>query len=498
MTRHRSRQTTVLPVFVGGLVALVAISVLVEKSGWFDGLAFAVQRSADQMPSTRVVLERDIRSGVPILSLVVRQDDLDHPDTGLLTHPLEKGSAWERPAYVSYFDRGALRFASQAGIRIHGGKSRENSPVQSFRLYFAKRYGATAFPPGLLFSRAADPVRHLVVHNDLRRTLDYVWWHFVNPLAYDISRAIGALVPETYPAIVMLNGETLGAYVLTEHVTSDTFLDARFGHRQFDIGDTKVTEDLRRWRAELPAMTIASVGREVDVENLTSWFLSMLFCATTDPFQGVLLRNRNLEDARWFWINWDMDHSFMDLYKTAAHPWEHDTFDTLLGSRELRSSLVTGLLSDDPNYVLYFKRRFNEMLNHRLTRAFLLERFDHYGRLAERLRVPDTAYRPVLAEFLAKRPAALRALAPEYLPDAESIRVDVTTPAEAPIEIDGLTLTSRYQGWYLRGTPMRLSVPETERVRFLHWVVNGRAVDSSPPALTLEVREPLQVQAVFR
>ena len=86
----------------------------------------------------------------------------------------------------------------------------------------------------------------------------------------------------------------------------------------------------------------------MDLDNLTSWFISVLFCATTDAFQGVMLRDETASPPRWFWVNWDMDHSFMDLYQQAPEPWEHDTFATLLTKRDLRSGLVTRLLEEDP------------------------------------------------------------------------------------------------------------------------------------------------------
>ncbi len=109
--------------------------------------------------------------------------------------------------------------------------------MQSFRLYFERRYGATTFGAGVLFGGRSDPLRQLVVHNDLRQDLRGRWWHFVNPLAFDIAKAVGAIVPETQPARVFLNGDPLGAYVLTEHITSRGFQDAHFGHRAFTIAD---------------------------------------------------------------------------------------------------------------------------------------------------------------------------------------------------------------------------------------------------------------------
>jgi hypothetical protein len=482
----------------GGIALAIAVGVLVERQGLFTNLAFAIQRTPARMPSTLVVPEQDVRLGIPILSLFVRDRDLHDPETGLLTHTLERGPAWERPAFVSYFDGGQLRFAAQAGVRIHGGKSRENSPVQSLRLYFERAYGATAFQSGVLFEGRADPLRQIVVHNDLRQDLRGVWWHFVNPLAFDIAREVGAIAPETQPARVMLNGQTLGAYVLTEHVTSRGFQESHFGHRSFTIADNDTIEDLWRWQREQPVLTRADVERMFDVENLTNWFISVLFCATTDAFQGVLLRDDSETGGQWFWVNWDMDHSFMDLYQQADVGWRHDTFSTLLGRRELRSGLVTRLLQEDPRYAVQFKQALADALNHRLTSTFLMNRFEHYGRLLQALQVPDREYLTPLAEFLRNRASAIRDLAPGYLPEGRSHRATFAAPAGATFEIDGYPAAAGYEGWYFTGTSIRLTVTDPWRDRFSHWAVNGRSIGSGVSTLVIRVSEDLRIDAVFR
>ena len=392
MNRVGDRPRVSLRWIVAGLVVLIALAGAVEYRRLFPGLMFAIQRSPELLPSSTLIPEREIASGNTVLSLYVEDRHLRDPDTGLLTHTMARGPEWQRPAFVSYFDRGELIFAAQAGIRVHGGKSRQNSPVQSFRLHFEKRYGANQFRPGVLFGPATEPLRRLVVHNDLRQDLNRRWWHFVNPLAYDIARRVGALAPETRPARVFLNGEPLGAYVLAEHVPSRAFLQSHFGHRNFTQADAQTRDRLRREFRRQPALTAASVGTIVDLENLTRWFIAMLFCATTDSFQGVMLRDDTSSHARWFWVIWDMDHSFMDLYRQAPVPWEHDTFATLLRKPDVRSELVTRLLGEDPAYLDYFKRTLADALNHRLSPDFLAERFEYYGGVARALRVPDTEY----------------------------------------------------------------------------------------------------------
>ena len=128
----------------------------------------------------------EIASGVPVLSLTLDDADLNDPAKGLLPNKREHGEEWEREGSVSYFEDGKLRFASGVGVRIHGGGSRITAPRPGFRLYFRRKYGPREVPPGVFFSPAAQPVRRIVVHDDVRRD-GKIDWYFANPLAYDIA-----------------------------------------------------------------------------------------------------------------------------------------------------------------------------------------------------------------------------------------------------------------------------------------------------------------------
>ena len=329
-------------------LSILAVGLIAENLDWLADLKVVVQRSPARFPSSQVVPTSEFARARSVLSVYTEARYLDDPEIGLLTNPLQVGRDWEHPATVSYFDNGELLFASSIGLRLHGGKSRTGSPVQSFRLYFRRGYGSAQFRPGTLFDGKGDPLERLIVHNDLRMDQDGSWWHLVNPLAFDIARQIGALAPETRPAAFVLNGEPQGLYVLTEHLR-DPFLESRFGHDNFERAD----DQLRRYwmSSELSRrapFTAADLSSWIDIESLSRWFVSVIFCATTDPFQGQIFRDETQPNTQWFWVNWDMDHSFMDLYGYLRFPWRHDTFKTTLGVGSFESRVLTQLINPRP------------------------------------------------------------------------------------------------------------------------------------------------------
>lgn len=477
-----------------GLCALMCgAAVGLERLDPFPEDRLQVQASPATLPSTRVVPTRAIAEGTPLLSLVVDRDSLHDPVRGLLTHPQASGREWERPGYISYFDEGQLKLATKTGVRLHGGDSRVHSKVKSYRFYFRPSYGVPALPSSTFFDGGpSGNVTRVIAHNDVRRNPDRSEWHLVNPLAYDIARRLGAIVPRTQPVTFYLNGELQGLYVLTEHITPD-FLEARFGHRNFAIQSGPGGESTRLliWAARTRPFTMETAAAVIDIDNLTSWALAILFCGTTDVLsQSPMIRDQSRPDSRWFWIMWDLDHSFMDRYRRASEPWLLDSYHTLLYNREARSRILTRLLREDVDYRRYFARRLAAALNHQLTRSFLEERYWHYFEIAQRSDVRED-YLKVLLQFLRERPRALWDLSARYLKTGPPATVSVTGPEAAAVVIDGFATQLPYTGTYLPGTPFALDARGAPGIG--GWRVNG---EPAGEAVSLQVSGNLTIEAI--
>jgi hypothetical protein len=237
-----------------------------------------------------------------------------------------------------------------------------------------------------------------------------------------------------------------------------------------------------------------AAAKVVDIDNLTSWALTILFCATTDVLgQSPIVRDRTDPNARWFWITWDLDHSFMDRYKSGAEPWLLDSYHTLLYNREGRSRLLTRLLREDDAYRRYFARRLSAALNHQLSPAFLEERYWYYVETALRGGGADSGYSTALLRFLRERPRALWDLTVKYLKTERPAAVTVTGPAGTPVDIDGFRTVLPYTGTYLPGTPFLLDAQGASAIA--GWRVNGRV---TPVVVALDVKEDLHIEAIGR
>jgi len=487
----RSRHGLRIALLLG---ALFAAGVIAERGSAFVPLRFAIQRDPALMPSTRSLPAAEVVSGLPTVSLYVPPRDLYDRDTGILANKLEHGREWERGGTISYFEDGRLRFSSRVGVRVHGGGTRITLPEPGFRLFFRRRYGARATPRGAIFDPPHDhPLKRLILHTDVRVDQG-LRWHLINPLAYDIARALGGITPATKPARMFLNGEFLGVYVLTEHFHERDYFETHWGHPVRLDGDE--FDALWKEIAALPAPRMRNVSGLVDVENLTRWVIATIFCATYDPFQGPgQYRDPSRANAQWFWVNWDMDWSFRD--------WRHDTFSGLTErirerrrarrASDPRAYLLTRLLAEDPEYRAFFQRRWVDAFNHHVTPGFLRERFEHYRAVAIEYGVSDLEYLDRVETFVERRPAFVRQLAEQWLNTPPSVRCRVS--GSGTVQIDGYLVEPGFEGYYFPGMPIALDVPSEFRPRFSHWRINGSVVKA--PRTTVAADRDVDIEAVW-
>jgi Sulfatase-modifying factor enzyme 1/CotH kinase protein len=481
----RSWRLLALVAGLAGGLALVERLAGLPSASWPSETAPRVSAAIAALPSDEVT------SGHPVMSLVMDPADLHDPARGILANVLEHGRDWERPGTVAYFDDGQLKFATGVGVRIHGGGSRKTSARQGFRLYFRREYGARQVPPDVLFGPDAQPIRHLVVHNDVRDGR-----HFANPLAYDIAREVGAVTASTSPVRFFVNGEFYGVFVLTERFDAQYF-QAHWGHDRLDWRDEDM-QSFWEWSVQHRPMTMADVAARADVENLARWFLATAFTATRDAYQGPgQFLDSSRTPPRWFWVNWDMDGSFraFDLDSYADLLNRVDELQRGRSHTEPRSNLLTTLFAEDEAFRTLYKRVFTAAMNHHLTPDFLARRLEYYRRAGEQLGVTNTKYVREYRTFLEKRPAFFRMLTESWLNTAGSQPMALAMPADESVTIDGEVARDGFEGWYFPDLEIELLANGGEN--FDRWEVNG-AGRGGGKTLRLRVDRPTVVEAVFR
>jgi hypothetical protein len=465
--------------------------------------------SPEQYPSASFVPKEEIESQTPILSIAADNSDLFDPALGIFTNPSEKGKKWERPSFVSYFENGKLQFSSGAGLRLHGGKSRL-SDLKSLRLRFRSLYGEPSIDGKFFFPGYSGQLQSLVLQIDKRFSHSLMQYgHFMSPLAYDLVRIIGGKSPLTKPVRFYLNGKFMGAYVLTERIDED-YLQTHFGHKNFLLA-TEKNEDgedrikhgshkryrrFSKWVKRLKKPSLHEVSRVIDLENFSLSLIASLFTATTDSYQAYMVKDERHASHPWFWINWDMDHAFVDVYRAAKYPWRHPTLSGMLvpsdlNKNALRFTLFKKMKRQVPGFQEYFRKLVAEVLNHRLRPDILEERASYYCELGDELGVRHTRYKRVFKEFMRHRPLEVFKQVAGRFSDGHFFAVHVKLPADEQVKIDGYAWKHSYTGRYFNGMSVQL---ETEPAVHGQWIVDGvsHPIDKKP--LILPVQKDMNIR----
>jgi hypothetical protein len=246
---------------------------------------------------------REALAAIPSLSIIADPESLFSRETGIYTHPMERGREWERAATAEMLDpQSGARFQVECGLRIHGGMSRhpEESPKHSFRLLFRRRYGPTAlrFPlfgtNGLqefddLILRAGNNDSWLASDGQTRRQAHYLRdeWTRRTLLAMGYPSSRGIFVH------LYLDGLYWGLYNLCERPGPSLFAgaggppDVEFDSRK---GDKIESGDEAVWNQVMElansglsdARAYHEISRRVDLTELADFLILNFYAANAD------------------------------------------------------------------------------------------------------------------------------------------------------------------------------------------------------------------------
>jgi hypothetical protein len=265
---------------------------------------------------------------IPTLSIVANEGDFFSPETGIYTHPLERGVAWERQVSLEMFNaNGQLAFQCDCGLRIHGGTSRqpEESPKHSFRVLFKKRYGSSRlhFPIfgdggaqeiSSLILRAGNNDSWLASQGEERMQASYLRDEWMRRS----MRAMGHPSARGLFVHLYLNGLYWGVYNLCEKPGPDLITkDATDANGKFDVIKGGKTEagDKAAWKK---MMSLANAGvsddrsyqeisRYVDLPELADYMILNYYAGNSDwdrSANWVAIRPRT-PDGRFQFLVWD-------------------------------------------------------------------------------------------------------------------------------------------------------------------------------------------------
>jgi hypothetical protein len=276
-------------------------------------------------------------TALPIIDLVLPPGDLFDPAVGIYSNPGERGDEWERRCHVAVIPAdGSPAREVEAGLRIHGGTSREVLAKKSLRLHFREECGAPEWSLPELENTPDPTFDGLVLRAGANDSFLVPEFGQLNEATYlrdqlmrNWSGALSHRAADGFYAALYLNGEFWGLYNVCERIT-ENLVRCTYGPGQHDIlkgefitdlgmygldideGDTEAWDALIAWvdGADLsdPA-DFAQFEAMVDVDNFVGNFVLNITMQNLDwPHTNfIATRRRNDPTARWHLFEWDAE-----------------------------------------------------------------------------------------------------------------------------------------------------------------------------------------------
>lgn len=445
----------------------------------------------------------NLQATLPMLSLIVEPEDLWDPTLGIYANSLQTGAVWERPTDVTYVDKDREKgFHIQAGIRIHGQRSRDFAK-KSFRLYFRRDYGTGKLEYPLFGTDEIREFDNLILHCGGQdwQTFPHINWTLIrNQLAAILAFEVDGYATYSQPALLFINGEPWGIYEIRERV-DERLLENHYGVTDADFMETPelqgqrsiISGDAGNWDQLLSFVeshdlsqpeNYAYVESQVDIDNFIDYNILQIYAANIDwPHHNVHQFRPRVPGGRWHWLFWDSDHGFATNVYTAVdlnliqRALDYDHPET--GGRDV---LLLRKLLENQAFLERFLSRASDLLNTTLIPEVIRGHIDDLTGELE----PDIAYENIrwggsvswaasieeLQDFARKRPAFVYEHMVEQfgLDGTAALTLTSPTTGEGSVSVNGtLVQTAPWTGTYFQGIPVHLTAAPKPGYEFTGW-----------------------------
>jgi len=301
-----------------------------------------------------------------VQGIYVPGDELDPDNPEWTGNYFEKEEESERPVHIEYFQKdGDLGFAQNAGIRIHGGKTR-HAAQKSLRFYARTEYGSKYFNYQLFPQKNHDKYKRFVL-----RTSMGAWGGpsvFKDALVHEMVEDLDFESQDHRPVIVFINGEYWGIQEIRDRS------DERYLSYTTDIDTDSIKiadewnhsyEGLKEYLDDhqpLDDQSYAYVSSKLDVSSFIDYQIAQMYFKNYDwPANNNQHWRPTTGDQKWRYLLYDCDATFGDYsYNMMEHNTDADPNHGWPSGAKF-TYLFRSLLAHEP-FVDRFITRYVELL----------------------------------------------------------------------------------------------------------------------------------------
>ena len=274
----------------------------------------------------------------------------------------QKGKNWERPATIEIFD-GDNYMVENCGIRLRGDASRMYAQ-KCFAFYLTEDYGVNGLDYALfddattVDGNVVSNYKNFIVRNGGNDT-EYLKFH--DALIQSLAKNLNFATQASRPAVLYLNGEYMGIYVMQERYDGKFFADHYLVDEDAVVlvqeglltggneTDAALYEELLAYaNMDLTDPEVYNAFCDVvDVESMIDYYATEIYIANADwkPEKNTCLwrtrthENDSFGDGKWRWALYDTEYS-SSLYNQTETSYNYDSFTAALNKDPIFAGLI--------------------------------------------------------------------------------------------------------------------------------------------------------------
>ena len=320
---------------------------------------------------------------VPVISLVTDEQNLFDHDSGIYVPGVffnekepawsgnfhQKGSLWERPVHIEYFNTNGYSVLSQdAGVRIHGGYSR-SFPQKTLRMYARSEYSKSHFNYPLLPRTDNTAYKRFLLRGSMGSLEHPI---IKDEVAHYIASDLNFETQDFQPVIVFLNGEYWGIHTIRDYIDGN-FIEY---HHAIDSDSINLITGWHFAHSLVPEIfafidkenlndfdTYEYIKNIIDIPNYIDYQITEMFFANYDwPENNLKCWKSNLDSSKWRFVFYDLDYALID--DPAYNMFQHctNTDESVIWPNTTESTLLFRRLMDISEFQDDFINRVNEIL----------------------------------------------------------------------------------------------------------------------------------------
>ena len=497
------------------------------------------------------------RYSLPFFSISTHRDNLFDNEIGIYVHGnhtnfFQSGMDWERPANITFFEKGGgLGFKEDVGIRLHGNTTRSR-PRKSIRVCSRSEYGNSWINYQLFPDKQVDMYKRMILRNSGN---DWDWAVFRDAFIQYLAKDLHVETQYYRPSIVFINGEYWGIhnirdrydehYIFSHYGIEEDEMTIMENNSEYKFGNPDGVDHYEQMLDFISNNDLAennnyaTVKNMMDVESFIDFQLTHIFAMNTDwPGNNSLywryMRNGydpNApygRDGLWRWMILDTDFGFGLPFFYVPGVDEGPAHNTLAMATQPDgagwpnppwSTFILRRLLTNQSFKYQFINRYCDLLNTTFSSEHVLATIDSISGLLEpemqehinRWRRPPTMDEwhdnvDVMRSFGQLRPSFQRQhLQNKFGLGGEAwVTLNVSNDKYGFVRLNTMDIKSStmgvqphpypWVGYYFKGVPITVEAIPMPGYRFSHW---SGASGSTNALISLTLTSDIELTAHF-